>query len=42
MEILPIRGRVSTTVWLHHLDSHETLREKPRYELHKFAAVYFE
>ena len=35
MKILPIYSCISTTVWLHHLDSNKALREKARWELYK-------
>ena len=40
--VIPSCSCISTTVWLHHLDSDKTLREKVRWELHKDAACCFE
>ena len=37
MRFLPLCGCVSTTVWLHHLNSNEMVWEKARDELHKKA-----
>ena len=40
MSILPSRGRVGTTAWMHHVNSNETHREKARWELHKNATSF--
>ena len=42
MGLLPSSNRISTTVWLHHLDLNEMLGVKAKQELHKDAACYFE
>ena len=39
---LPSSSRISTTVWLHHIDSNTTPTEEDRCELHKNAARCFE
>ena len=41
-EILASRSRVSTTVWLHHLDFKEMLGEKARWKLHEDAVCCWE
>ena len=41
LEILTRCSHVSTTVWLHNLDSNKTLGEKAWWELHKNAASCF-
>ena len=42
MGILPSCSYVGTSVWLHYLDSYETLREKARCKLNKDAICWFE
>ena len=41
MGILPSCSYVSTTLWLHHLDSNETIGENARWELHEDAVYSF-
>ena len=40
--IIPSSSCISTTVWMHHLESNEMLREKARCELNKNATCCFE
>ena len=42
MQFLPNGSLVGPTVWLHDLDSNETLEEKARWELYKNATPCFE
>ena len=42
MGFLPGCGYVSTTVWMHHMDTNKAHGEKARWELHKNAISYFE
>ena len=42
MGFLPNNGCVNTTVWMHHLDTDKTHKEKARQELHKNAMTYIE
>ena len=41
MGFLPSCGYVSTSIWMHHLDTNE-IHEKARWELHKNATCCFE